>query len=172
MPESIESLESRFCEAMATFAKEVGIVGAMEGRLLGRLVLAEEPLSQDDLMERTGASRGNVSTAMRELLEAGFVRRIHRPKDRRDYYEANSDLWRITIGHVVGRIRRQIETVRIEFDDILECARILKKTAPSATHRRTAARLVKPLETLVKYTRGARNLLASVNRLVERERAE
>ena len=33
----IETLETRFVEAMARFAKGAGIVGVVEGRLLGRL---------------------------------------------------------------------------------------------------------------------------------------
>lgn len=164
----MEEPQIRFVEVMATFAKEVGIVGATEGRLLGHLILADEPLTQDDLMALTGSSRGNVSTALRNLLEGDFVCKIRVSGSRRDHYEARADLWRITIGFVIRRIGRQIKTAGGEFLRILDAARALKTSGKSAAVKRDAARLFNRVETLTTYTNGASKLLETVQKLVER----
>lgn len=166
----IEELENRFTGAMAYFAKEVGIVGAAEGRLLGFLILAGEALSQDNLMEKSGMSRGNVSMALRVLIESGFIRKTRRKGDRREYYEAHADLWRVTLGLVLDRISRQIETAHNEFRELLAEGRNIKKNDRDAGERRNAARLVRQVEKLEGYITGAYKLMDSVRRLVGRSK--
>jgi len=169
MVTALSALEDRFVEAMAIFAKEAGIVGAAEGRILGRIILADKPLTQDELMELTGASRGAVSMSLRTLTEAGFVRKCFVKDSRRDHYEAPESLWRITIGFVLARIGRQIEWVNSEFTEILAAARNLKNSAPEAVQRRAAARLVNRIGKFQVYTVGALDLIATVQKLVSKK---
>ncbi len=169
MTPPLDQLETRFAEAMARFAKEVGIVGATEGRLLARLILGDEPLTQDDLMAQVGASRGNVSTALKILAEGGFIRTTTMRGSRRAYYEAQPNLWRVTIGFVLMRIGHQIEVVHQEFLTLLEDGRDVKRNGGSAEERRNAAHLLRQVERLTTYTDGARKLLQTVRKLVGRD---
>lgn len=165
----IHVLEMRFVEAVSRFGKEVGLMGANEGRIFGWLILSNEPLSQDALMEVTGASRGNVSMGLKLLVNAGFANKVRLKGDRRDYYEANADLWRMTIGTVLAKIGHQIEIVHTELLDILERAKQMRKHAASAGEKRKAGRIAARVEKLVKFSKGGLNLIRSVKRLVERE---
>jgi len=164
----IEKLQRNFVDLMGNFAREAGIVGATEGRLLGHLILADDVLSQDDLMELAGASRGNVSMAMRTLIDGGFVRRTVKKGSRRDYYEVQNDLWRITIRFVLTHLGRQIETVHREFALILDEANQIKRHSETGRERQIAGRLIQSVEHLSRYTSGALKLLMAVNKLVDR----
>lgn len=167
-PEGLDLLTRRMVEAMGQFSRDVGFVGATEGRLLGYLILSDSPQTQDDLMARSGSSRGKVSTALRILVEGGFVRKTTQRGSRREYYEAGANLWRITILFVVRRIGAQIHSVNEEFTRILEEARGLKARSQDAAQRAAAGRFIRRVETLSRYTRSAGTLLQTVTRLVSR----
>lgn len=77
----------------------------------GLLYITGKALSMDDLMERLGISRGNVSMNLTKLLEWGLVRRIHKRGDRRDYYESLQDVWEIFTRVAAQRKRREIDPI-------------------------------------------------------------
>jgi|GEM_PF-5533954 len=164
----IEQLQHRFVEVMGNFAKEVGIVGASEGRLLGYMILSNRALSQDDLMEMSGASRGHVSTALKTLISGHFVKKTTVKGSRKEYYEANQDLWRVTIGFVLRRISQQIDIIHVEFNEILRETNSIKSGNNSASEKRSALQLQKRVEKLSIYTKSAHALLSTVEKLVNR----
>lgn len=164
----IDQLQRRFVEVMGNFAKEVGIVGASEGRILGYLILSDKPLSQDDLMEISGGSRGHVSTALKTLIVGHFAKKTTIKGSRKEYYEANQDLWRVTIGFVIRRIGQQIDIIHAEFTDILKETALIKNSNHSASEKRSALQLQKRVEKLSLYTKSANTLLSTVEKLVTR----
>lgn len=60
------------------------------GRLLGLLLVAEEPLSLDDMATLLQVSKASVSTNARRCQDVGLAHRVSKPGDRRDYYELTS----------------------------------------------------------------------------------
>ncbi len=76
------------------------------GRLFGHLLLADRPLSLDELADALGASKASVSTDARRLLEKGVVERSGRPGDRRDYWQIAPDFFANIMQHRVERWRR------------------------------------------------------------------
>ena len=62
-------------------------------RIHGLLYISGAALSMDDIMARLGISRGNVSMNLSKLVEWGLVRRVHKRGDRRDYYQAQDDVF-------------------------------------------------------------------------------
>jgi DNA-binding transcriptional regulator GbsR (MarR family) len=99
----------RFIEAVGLFFEDAGIP-RIGGRLLGLLVLADRPLSIDDIARTLGVSRASVSTNARLLLFAGMVERASLPGDRRDYYQFAAHGWEgsiqadIKAAHTVRRL--------------------------------------------------------------------
>jgi DNA-binding transcriptional regulator GbsR (MarR family) len=57
------------------------------------LFLSSEPLHADEITERLGVARSNVSTSLRELQSWGIVRVVHVRGDRRDHFESMKDVW-------------------------------------------------------------------------------
>jgi hypothetical protein len=85
------SLE-RFIERLGLFFEEFGIP-RIAGRLLGLLLVSEEPLSLDQLATTLRVSRASISTNARLVVGSGLVERISFPGDRRDYYVFGSRGW-------------------------------------------------------------------------------
>src|SRR6266566_81130 len=63
------------------------------------------------IMDRLGISRGNVSMNLTKLVEWGLVRRVHKRRDRRDYYESLSDVWDMFTLVANQRKRREIDPI-------------------------------------------------------------
>jgi len=63
------------------------------GRLLGLLLVADGPLSLDDLASILRVSRASVSTNVRLILTIGLAELVTRPGDRRDYYRFTPNAW-------------------------------------------------------------------------------
>jgi len=57
------------------------------GRLFGLLMVADRPLSLDEMVERLHVSKASVSTNARDCEEFGLARRVGVRGDRKDYYE-------------------------------------------------------------------------------------
>jgi DNA-binding transcriptional regulator GbsR (MarR family) len=75
-----------------------------------------EPMSTDEVMEALEISRGNAHANLKELVAWGLLRVVVRKGERREYFEAEKDVWRIFT--VVARERK-----RREIDPALEVVR-------------------------------------------------
>ena len=73
------------------------------------LYLAEKPLTAEDIADALGMARSNVSTSIKELVTWGLVRRAPMKGDRRDYFEAETDVWEIASLIAAGRKQREID---------------------------------------------------------------
>ncbi len=73
------------------------------------LYASEQPLSAEDIAERLGMARSNVSTSLRELLAWNLIRRVHAMGDRRDYYEAEADVFEMVRRIALARKAREID---------------------------------------------------------------
>lgn len=75
------------------------------------LYLAPEPLCTDDVMEHLEVSRGSASTNLRQLENWGLVFRIHRRNDRKEYFEAETDVWQMFEIIIRERRRREVQPI-------------------------------------------------------------
>jgi len=80
----------RIIDACVQFAKSKGYSDAC-GVLRGTLFLADEPLSLDDLAERTGYSKSTVCLNMNLLENLGIAKRVVAPGDKRSRYVIVTD---------------------------------------------------------------------------------
>ncbi len=103
--------ENRFVQAFGDAAKRSGVMSEMSGRIFGTLYVMTDSLSLDEICERLGASKGNVSIQVRELLMLGMVRKVTMPGSRRHHYEAVTDLWAIASEVIGQRLEREAETL-------------------------------------------------------------
>ena len=78
------------------------------GHLYGALLMSPVPLSLDELEEIVAKSKASVSMNMRALERWGMVREVWVKGDRRKFYEAESDLWKIVATILSGRERREV----------------------------------------------------------------
>jgi DNA-binding transcriptional regulator GbsR (MarR family) len=106
------------------------------GRLWTVLYLAGEPLPAVELAERLSMSSGAVSMALNELQEWGVVSRVWKPGERREFFSAETDLWKMICKVVSERERFWVRSVH---ERIQRATAILKrlntKEARAAAHR-------------------------------------
>ena len=79
------------------------------GRIWALLYLRGEPLVAADLCEQLDISTGAASMALAELEHWAVVRRSRKPGDRREYFEAETDIWKM-----ISRVLRERELLQIE----------------------------------------------------------
>jgi DNA-binding transcriptional regulator GbsR (MarR family) len=111
-PDSIVQVNKSMLDGLGQLAAYFGFPPVM-GRLYGALLLSPEPLSLDDLAERLGISKGNVSMNTQALERLGAVREVWVRDDpqrkRRKFYEAEADLWKIVTSVLQSRERREVD---------------------------------------------------------------
>ncbi len=127
-PEPTPSLHEVEQEFVALWRRMSGLWGINPtmGALHGLLFISGQALSAEDLMERLGISRGNVSMNLARLSEWGLVRRIHQRGDRREYYESVGDVWEMCT--LVAAQRK-----RLEIDPVLTTLRECRERLAPAT---------------------------------------
>ncbi|MBV1691043.1 MarR family transcriptional regulator [Novosphingobium sp. G106] len=73
------------------------------------LILSERPLTAEDIADKLAIARSNVSNSLRELQTWKLIRRVPVLGDRRDHYEAETDLWQMATKVAQGRKEREID---------------------------------------------------------------
>src|SRR5438093_12469313 len=71
------------------------------GRVWALLYLRGDALSASDLCEQLSISSGAASMALSELEHCAVIRRIRKAGDRREYFEAETEIWK-TISRVLS----------------------------------------------------------------------
>src|ERR1700738_4226497 len=109
------SAKSAISPVAQTFVLHWGELGARWGinrtvaQIHALLYLSNEPLDAGTISERLAIARSNASTSLRELQGWGVVRVVHVLGDRRDHYEAVSDVWEMFSTLAAARKRREID---------------------------------------------------------------
>lgn len=86
------------------------------GRVWTLLYLAGEALPAAELCERLQMSSGAMSMALNELREWGVVQRVWKPGDRKEYFEAETDFWKMISRVVHDRERSLARSVHERLD--------------------------------------------------------
>lgn len=100
------------CEAFVLHFGEMGSrwgVNRTVGQIYAVLFIAEAPLCADDLVERLGISRSNVSMGLKELQSWNLVRQRPVPGDRREFFTTPDDIYSIVRTLVNERKKREID---------------------------------------------------------------
>jgi DNA-binding transcriptional regulator GbsR (MarR family) len=128
------------------------------GRIWAVLFLSDRPLAAPDLCERLRISTGLLSMSLAELRRWGVVRSVEVPGDRKEHFEAETNVWRLVARVLREREMRAVEDALATFERALGDARAaLADVDPGV---KLAARFrVKRLELLADLSRAALNVL-------------
>ena len=102
------------------------------------LYLSERPLTAEDIAETLAMARSNVSNSIKELQGWGLVRRVPMMGDRRDHFEAETDVWSIAAKIVAGRKTRELDPAIAALTDCAADAKDDTKLHPVAAERLNA----------------------------------
>jgi len=97
-----------FISSWGAFGTHWGINRTM-AQIHALLLISPDPLTQDDMMEELNISRGNVNMNIRELINWGLVDRVLLPGERKEYFSAEKDIWKVVRQIVKERKKRELE---------------------------------------------------------------
>ena len=102
-------------EAKAKFIADWGRLGTNWGinrtmaQIHALLLLSPDALSAEEIMEQLAISRGNANMNLRELIDWGLVQKVIRPGERKEFFSAEKDIWKVARQIVRERKKRELD---------------------------------------------------------------
>ncbi len=145
----LETAQQLFIRRWGEMAASWGISRTM-AEIHALLFLAPEPLCTDDVMERLSVSRGSASMNLRDLVRWGLITRVHHMGDRKEYFEAEKDVWQMFETITRERRRREVQPI---VETIQRCLKMIEGQpgGQSAVQRREAEAVEKRLAHLLEF---------------------
>jgi DNA-binding transcriptional regulator GbsR (MarR family) len=131
MSDRADEIREGLMEAMGRITSFWGFSRIM-GQLYGLLYLSSKPLTLDDMSESLSISKGNVSINIRALERWNMVKTVWVKGDRKDYYEAETDFWKIVKGVLREREKKEFDLALDSVSKLLQKSVEAQKAAKSA----------------------------------------
>lgn len=143
MTETRENLShtAKLPDAIESFVLQWGELGNSWGvnrsvsQIHAYLYLCEAPITAEAIAETLGMARSNVSNSLKELLLWKLLRRVPIRGDRREHFEAETDVWKIAMLIAAGRKSREIDPALQVLRDCVNQAEDDRKVSPLVRQR-------------------------------------
>jgi DNA-binding transcriptional regulator GbsR (MarR family) len=100
--------KQQFISSWGAFGTHWGINRTM-AQIHALLMVSPEPITQDEVMEELNISRGNVNMNMRDLINWGLVERVLLQGERKEYFTAEKDIWKVATQIIKERKKRELD---------------------------------------------------------------
>ncbi len=100
--------KQQFINSWGAFGTYWGINRTM-AQIHALLLVSTDPITQDDIMEQLSISRGNVNMNIRELISWNLVDRVILPGERKEYFTAEKDIWKVATQIIKERKKRELD---------------------------------------------------------------
>src|ERR1700730_10195816 len=100
--------KQQFISSWGAFGTHWGINRTM-AQIHALLLVSPDPMTQDDIMEELNISRGNTNMNIRELINWGLVERVILSGERKEYFTAEKDIWKVVKQIVKERKKRELD---------------------------------------------------------------
>lgn len=104
----LNEARQQFIASWGAFGTYWGINRTM-AQIHALLLISPDPLSQEDVMEQLEVSRGNVNMNIRELIDWGLVERTIIPGERKEFFVAEKDIWKVATQIIKERKKRELD---------------------------------------------------------------
>ncbi|MET0637032.1 MAG: MarR family transcriptional regulator [Chitinophagaceae bacterium] len=104
----ITEARQQFISQWGAFGTHWGINRTM-AQIHALLMVSPDALTQDEMMEELNISRGNVNMNIRELINWGLVERQFIQGERKEFFVAEKDIWKVMRLIVKERKKRELE---------------------------------------------------------------
>jgi DNA-binding transcriptional regulator GbsR (MarR family) len=130
-PRALEEAREEFLTRWGALGPAWGVNRTMS-RIHALLMVSTEPLNTDQVMAELGVSRGNAHTNIKELVSWGLLKPVRIEGDRKEYFEAEKDVWRVVQLIVRERKRKELRPVLETLDGCIERTSGLKNAEARA----------------------------------------
>ena len=115
----LNEAKQQFISSWGAFGTHWGINRTM-AQIHALLLVTPDPLTQDDIMNELNISRGNTNMNIRELINWGLVERVLLTGERKEYFTAEKDIWKVVKQIVKERKKRELEPMLQLLDRLVE----------------------------------------------------
>lgn len=105
---NLSEARQQFISSWGAFGTQWGINRTM-AQIHALLLISTKPITQDDIMEELSISRGNVNMNIRELISWNLVERVILPGERKEFFTAEKDIWKVATQIVKERKKRELD---------------------------------------------------------------
>lgn len=102
--------KDEFIQLWGSLGSNWGIPKAM-AEIHALLLASENPLSTDEIMEELKVSRSNANLNIRALLDWGLMYKKRVPGERKEYFEAEKDIWEVAVRIIKERRKKEVDPV-------------------------------------------------------------
>lgn len=163
MNKSLKDARENFIQGLSRISQFWGFPKAM-GAIFAALYLSPEPVSLDQLVEQVNVTKGAVSTNVRALERLGMVRRHIQIGERKDYYVAETDFWKIVRGILKEREKNEFD---LALRSVKESIQMVESATPDPSEVALANFYQQRLRTIQSFFNSLDNLVATVMALDE-----
>ena len=130
------------------------------GAIFGVMYLSPNPVSLDELVEQANITKGAVSTNVRQLERLGLVHKKVVLGERKDYYEAETDFWKVVKGILREREKNEFDRAIRTVSESLEMIESAGDLSPEEAAQ--AAFYQKRMKALTDFFKMLDNLVAMI----------
>jgi len=163
MNTQLSTAHENFIQGVSRITNFWGFPKAM-GAIYGTIFLSPTPLTLDDLVAQVGVSKGAVSTNARQLERLGMIHRRLVIGDRKDFYTAETDFWKVAKGILREREKSEFDTALRSVSDSLEMVQSAEIAPEDAA---LAAFYQQRMQTMQSFFRTLDNIVATALALEE-----
>lgn len=117
--ESYTKALDQFVQLWGDMASAWGINKTMS-QIHALLYAESNPLDTDTIMDKLDISRGNANMNLRRLLDWELIHKVQFSGDRKDYYSAETDVWKIVSTIIRERQQKEIAPIRTELQECIK----------------------------------------------------
>ncbi len=104
----LQEAKKQFIAAWGSFGSNWGINRTM-AQIHALLLVSSEPICADEVMAALNISRGNANMNLRELINWGLVSRVILTGERKEFFSAEKDIFKVVRIIVKERKKRELE---------------------------------------------------------------
>jgi DNA-binding transcriptional regulator GbsR (MarR family) len=109
--------KDKFITAWGALGSEWGINRTM-AQVHALLLISPKELSADEIREELQISVGNANMNIRALMDWGLVYKTLRSGDRKEYFIAEKDMWKVVRQIIMNRKKKELEPMLKVLDEI------------------------------------------------------
>ncbi len=158
MDNDLDKAREHFIHGLSRISNFWGLPKAM-GAIFGAIYLSSEPVTLDLLVEQVGVSKGAVSTNVRSLERLQMIHKHIKVGDRKDYYTAESDFWKVMRGVLKERENSEFDHALKTVNESLE---MVKTSGGKSAQSEKGTFYLKRMEHMNSFFNNLDNVVATV----------
>lgn len=107
---NLPEAKEQFISSWGTLGSNWGVSKTM-AQIHALLMISKEPLSTEDIMGALNISRGNTNMNVRALMDWGLAEKVHKLGERKEFFDAEKDLWKMASRIANERRKRELEPI-------------------------------------------------------------